>query len=198
VEEGKRVRCPIYREGEAEESQGERETAMASRRSSMAFTELEWRERNRRVDSPITQIRTVSRVARRRSGRALGVQARSRLRGTTRSASSLAGRASRSRLGRRGNRARAQSAVGRLGLGPGCRSGTWQRVEVAPRASRGGGRVPGRALGWLGGCGHVRQRGREEEREAGEGRKWSWRRRRPGGEEARAAARRWAKWAGLV
>jgi hypothetical protein len=47
VEEGKRVRCPIYREGEAEESQGERETTMASRRSSMAFTELEWRERNR-------------------------------------------------------------------------------------------------------------------------------------------------------
>jgi hypothetical protein len=107
VEEGKRVRCPIYREGEAEESQGKRETTMASRRSSMAFTELEWRERNGRVDSPITQIRTVSRVARRRSGRALGVQARSRLRGTARSASGLAGRASRSRLGRRGNRARA-------------------------------------------------------------------------------------------
>jgi hypothetical protein len=197
VEEGKRVRCPIYREGEAEESQGERETAMASRRSSMAFTELEWRERNRRVDSPITQIRTVSRVAQRRSGRALGVQARSRLRGTTRSTSGLAWRASWSRLERRGNRARAQSAVGRLGLGPGHRSGTWQRVEVAPRALRGGGRVPGRALGRLGGCGRVRQRGREEEREAGEGRKWSWRR-RPGGEETRAAARRWDKWAGLV
>jgi hypothetical protein len=33
------------------------------RRSSMAFTELEWRERNGRVESPITQRRTVGEVA---------------------------------------------------------------------------------------------------------------------------------------
>jgi hypothetical protein len=36
MEEGERVRCPIYREGEAEESQGEEETAMALRLSSTA------------------------------------------------------------------------------------------------------------------------------------------------------------------
>jgi hypothetical protein len=36
VEEGKRVRHPIYREGEAEESQGQGETAMALRLSSTA------------------------------------------------------------------------------------------------------------------------------------------------------------------
>jgi hypothetical protein len=106
VQEGKRVRCPIYREEEAEESQGEGEKAMASRWSSMAFTELEWRKRNGQVDSPITQIRTVSRVARRRSVRALGVQARSRLRGTARSASGLAGSqgSGQRRLGKVGKR----------------------------------------------------------------------------------------------
>jgi hypothetical protein len=134
---------------------------MASKRSSMSFTELEWRERNGRVDSPITQIRTVSRVARRRSGHALGVQARSRLRGTARSASGLAGRASRSRLGRRGNRARAQSAVGswarvtralgvwsRQGRGcaaSGCSSRSAGRIKVV-RAVAGKQRVQGRGM----------------------------------------------------
>jgi hypothetical protein len=40
---------------EREGGERKRWPAMASRWSSMAFTELEWRERNGRVDSPITQ-----------------------------------------------------------------------------------------------------------------------------------------------
>jgi hypothetical protein len=111
------------------------------------------------------------------------VQARSRLRGTARSASGLAGRASRSRLRRRGNRARAQSAAG--------------RAAAAGRSEARAGWASSWAWLLLAGCAwETGRQGEREERERERERAWErierrWR--RCAGEEGAAC---WEKEAG--